>query len=637
MARIRAHKTNFSAGEVSPRFLGRGDLRAYENGASKLRNVFIHPSGSLSRRSGLRYVDRARGAGRLLAFEFNTEQVYLLVFTDRHCDVYRGGVAVASFISPWTATHLSQINWTQSADTLLVVHPDVPPKKINRTNEFDWHVADWVFHEQDERIQAPHYKFAGNDVTLDPSGVSGTITLKASKAVFFDAHVGVRFRLQDKEVQITAVPGGGEPYASATAHVKETLASAQPTIDWTESAFSSVHGWPVAVTFHQDRLVIGGSRDLPNRLWLSKSADLFNFDLGEGLDDEGIEFAILSDQVNAIRAVFSGRHLQVFTSGAEWMVTGDPLTPINIQLNRQTRIGLAVERTIPPRDVDGATLFVPRTGTQLREFLYTDVEQAYQASDLAMLAQHLIDSPVDIDFDQTARLCHVVMANGSMATLTIYRAEQVSAWTLQKTVGSFRAVAAIGDDTYVLVEREGGFFIEIFDKALNVDSGLTGTSQLPKTVWNGLGHLEGQTVKVLADGAVHADVVVEGGAITLNAPANTIQSGLGYTHVIEPLPPGLQNVGSGSQGSKMRPVSFTFRFQRTGSFHLDTGRGFVEIPFKRFGNSILDCPASEFSGDKTVRAFGWRCDGTKPLWRIEQDTPLPFTLLSVAAEISING
>lgn len=637
MARIRVHKTSFSAGELSPRLLGRGDLRAYENGASKLRNVFIHPSGSLSRRSGLRYVDTARGAGRLLSFEFNTEQVYLLVFTDRHCDVYRGGVAVADFITPWTAAHLSQINWTQSADTLLVVHPEVPPKKINRTNEFDWHVADWVFHEQDERIQAPHYKFAGGDVTLDPSGVSGTITLTASKAVFYDAHVGVRLRLQDKEVQVTAVPGGGEPYASATADVKETLASAEPTIDWTESAFSPVHGWPVAVTFHQDRLVIGGSRDLPNRLWLSKSADLFNFDLGEGLDDDGIEFAILSDQVNAVRAVFSGRHLQVFTSGAEWMVTGDPLTPINIQLNRQTRIGLAVERTVPPRDVDGATLFVPRTGTQLREFLYTDVEQAYQAGDLAMLSQHLIDSPVDIDFDQTARLCHVVMANGSMATLTIYRAEQVSGWTLQETAGSFRAVAAIGDDTYVLVEREGGFFIEVFDEALNVDSGLVGTSELPKAIWSGLNHLEGQTVKVLADGAVHADVVVEGGAVTLDQPANSIQSGIGYTHIIEPLPPGLQNVGAGSQGSKIRPVSFTFRLQQTGSLHLDTGRGFVEIPFKRFGDSILDCPASTFSGDKTVRAFGWRSDGTKPLWRIEQDAPFPFTLLSVSAEISINA
>src|SRR5690606_22363848 len=103
-------------------------------------------------------------------------------------------------------------------------------------------------------------------------------------------------------------------------------------------AFSSVRGYPITVAFHQDRLVIG-SRDLPNRLWFSQSGDLFNFNLGAGEDDEAIEFAILSDQVNAIRGIFSGRHLQVFTSGAEWMVTGDPLTPQTVQLKRQTRVG----------------------------------------------------------------------------------------------------------------------------------------------------------------------------------------------------------------------------------------------------------------------------------------------------------
>lgn len=88
----------------------------------------------------------------------------------------------------------------------------------------------------------------------------------------------------------------------------------------------------------------------------------------EGLDDEAIEFAILSDQVNAIRAVFSGRHLQVFTSGADFMVTGDPLTTANMKLKRQTRTGSPTGHYIPPRDVDGATLFVARNGRKLREF-----------------------------------------------------------------------------------------------------------------------------------------------------------------------------------------------------------------------------------------------------------------------------
>jgi hypothetical protein len=165
--------------------------------------------------------------------------------------------------------------------------------------------------------------------------------------------------------------------------------------------------------------VVGGSRDLPNRLWLSRSGDLFNFDLGTGLDDQAIEFGLLSDQVNAIRAVFSGRHLQVFTSGAEWMVTGDPMTPASIQLHRQTRIGSATTRMIQPVDVDGSTIFAARSGQAMHEYAYTDVQQAYQANDLALVAQaHLVQVPVAMAYDQTRRLLHVAMEGGWMATLT---------------------------------------------------------------------------------------------------------------------------------------------------------------------------------------------------------------------------
>ena len=313
----------------------------------------------------------------------------------------------------------------------------------------------------------------------------------------------------------------------ATCNIKETLTDTTATADWTEQAFSAARGYPVSVCFHQDRLVIGGSRDLPNRLWLSKSADLFDFDLGEGLDDESIEFPILSDQVNAIRQVFSGRHLQVFTSGAEWMVTGDPLTPTSIQLFRQTRVGSPVDRTVPPRDVDGATLFVPRSGPQLREFLFTDTEQAYQAADLAMLSSHLVDRPLEMDFDDAQRLLHIVMSNGSLATLTDYREEEVNGWTLQQTGGSFLSVAVAGETTYVLVERAAGVFIEAFSPGLQVDAGLTGTSGTPKQVWAGADHLEGQSVKVVADGAVRTDALVQGGTVTLDEPALIGRTGSG--------------------------------------------------------------------------------------------------------------
>ncbi|MEM9470097.1 MAG: hypothetical protein AAF988_08030, partial [Pseudomonadota bacterium] len=88
MTRIRQVETNFTAGEVSSDLLGRGDLVAYENGASKIRNMFIYPTGGLTRRSGLKYLDNAAGEGRLLPFEFNAEQTYLLVVTENQIDIY---------------------------------------------------------------------------------------------------------------------------------------------------------------------------------------------------------------------------------------------------------------------------------------------------------------------------------------------------------------------------------------------------------------------------------------------------------------------------------------------------------------------------------------------------------------------
>lgn len=628
---ITLTKTNFTAGELSLDMLGRGDLSAYANGAKKLRNVFIAPVGGVSRRAGLRHVDKARGPGRLIAFEFNTEQTYLLVLTDLHLDVYADGARVAGFATPWSAAQLAQLRWSQTADTLLVVHPDVAPRKITRTSHADWSIAEWKYFEKDGVVHQPTHKFAADEVTLQPSGTSGTVTLTASAAVFQAGHVGQRFRLQQKEVVITAVASA----TSATATVKQSLVSTSATQDWEEQALSPLRGWPVSVCFHQDRLVIGGSRDLPNRLWLSKSSDLFNFDLGDGKDDEAIEFALLSDQVNAIRAVFSGRHLQVFTSGAEWMVSGDPLTPSAIQLRRQTRIGSPVDRQVPPRDVDGATLYVSRNGTDLREFLYADVEQAYQSTDLAMLAKHLMVAPVDQDYDSGRRLFHVVMADGALGTVTIYRSEKVTAWTLHTTQGAFRSVAVVDDAVYVLVERANGTMVERFDDTLSLDAAMTGTAAEPKATWRGLDHLEGQGVRILADGGALEQAVVAGGAITLREPARDVQIGLAYTHEIEPLPPVVQAASGASAGAIMRLVRAHFRLLDTKALHIDTGKGLTAIPFRRFGRHQFDAAPPPFSGDVQIRAIGWRRDAFQPLWRIAQDVPLPCTVLAVATEMKV--
>jgi len=622
MARSRTLKTSFAAGEVAPELLGRPDLRATANGARRLRNVFIHPTGGVTRRPGLRHVAALPGPARLIAFEFNTEQTYLLVLTEGAMRVFIDDAQVAQVAGPWTEAMLPQLAWTQSADTLLLVHPEMPPQRITRTGHASWQVAPWSF------IAEPFYRFAAPEVTLTPSGTTGTVTLTASAPVFLDGHLGIRFRIGGKRLVVTAIASA----TSASANVEDMLADAATTTAWEEAAFSPARGWPVSLCFHQDRLVIGGSRDLPNRLWLSRSGDLFNFDLGTGLDDEAIEFGLVSDQVNAIRGLFSGQHLQVFTSGAEWMVTGTPLTPANIQLNRQTRIGSPVARMVSPVDVDGATIFAARNGRGIYEFVYTDLQQIYQANDLALVARHLVQDPVGLAYDQLRRLLHVAMADGTLATLTLYRAEEVTAWTRQETDGAFRALAEIQGTVWAVVERAGAMRLERFDETLALDAALTGTAAVPQDRWSGLSHLEGREATVVADGAPRGSARVIGDAVMLDPPAREVQVGLAFRHLVEPLPPDLATA-VGVRAAPLRLVSVTFRLLETASLAVDLGSGVRPMPFRRLDTPLLDAAPQRFTGDVRLRALGWRRDALATLWRIEDDTPLPMTLLSVITEM----
>jgi hypothetical protein len=580
----------------------------------------------------LRWVDGIEAKARLVAFEFNTEQAYLLVFTHLKMAVYMEDARIAVLATPWTEAMLPNLNWTQSADTLLVVHPDCEPQTITRTSHTHWTIARWYWFDVQNRRYQPHHKFASTFARLTPSGTSGSVTLTADEDVFTPEHVGARLRLNNKEVEITAVTTARK--ATATCH--ETLTDTASTKDWTEMAFSAARGWPVSVTFHQDRLVIGGSRDLPNRVWMSKTSAYFTFDPGTGLADESVDFAILSDQVNAIRTVFSGRTLQVFTTGAEWTVTGSPITPTSIAIHRQTRVGTPPSRAIPPRDVDGATLFIGAAGKELREFLFTDSEQAYQAADLAMLARHLMVDPVDMDYDASRRLIHLVMGDGTLATVTNYRAEQVTGWTRHETDGAFHAVCVVGEQVYVCIHRAGGWSVEAFDDAHAMDAALAGAAAAPKSRWSGLDHLEGREVKIMGDGAELPPATVSGGAVDLPYPVSSLRAGLPYIHEIAPLPAVSMGQGGVRQSKALRLIRASFRVLDTQALSVDTGRGPTPVPLKRLGPAgVLDSPPPAISGDVSVRAVGWRREALAPVWRVVQDTPLPCTILSVATEMKV--
>jgi hypothetical protein len=632
MSNLKSVKTNFTSGLISKDLYGRGDLSVYLNGARKLQNIINESTGGVSRRKGLKFIDDIGTKAKIISFEFNTEQKYLLCFLDKKMRVYMDDKCTYEMETPWSIDNLDRINWTQSADTLLVVHPDIEPMKITRSGHDLWSIEKWEYYSEEGNIFQPYFKFASSNKKITISGNGAEVTLISEEDYFIEAHKDIYFSINEGLVQIKSVISPRQVVAT----VKKSLSSYGDTVDWKEQVFSPIRGWPKSVTFHQDRLVIGGSRELPNRLWMSKSSDLFNFDLGEGLDDEAIEFAILSDQVNAIMDVISNRHLLVFTTGAEWMVTGKPLTPSGIELNRQSRNGFISSNYVPPQYVDGATLFVSKNGKQLREFLYTDVEQAYQSKDLTLLSGDILNNPVDSEYDISNNIIYFPLENGEMSCLTSYRREEVNAWSVNKTQGKFISIAVVGEETYFVIQRKDKFYLEKFSDDFYTDSSVEFISDEPKKTWCGLNHLEGDEVKILADGYIVGNQVVKDGEITLFENAINVKVGLAYEHIVEPLPFMLFDGAQTIPPKAFRIINSCFRIINSKSMVINIGRGYQDIPLSRIGlKKKFDQEETEFSGDIYLRSIGWITDVEKPMWSIKSDVPYGFTLLSTVIETKI--
>jgi hypothetical protein len=191
-----------------------------------------------------------------------------------------------------------------------------------------------------------------------------------------------------------------------------------------------------------------------------------------------------------------------------------------------------------------------------------------------------------------------------------------------------------------VVERAGRHFLERFDAGAVFDAAVSATAAAPQAAWTGLARLESRAVGVLADGAVRAPATVLGGAATIDPPATTVQVGLPFGHVIEPLPAEVVGAGGGggaaARTGPVRLVYATFRLLETRALSVDLGRGARPVPFRRLDTALLDAPPAAFTGDVTLRGLGWRRDSLAPLWRIEDDAPLSLTLLSVTTETRTN-
>lgn len=204
---------SFAGGEVSPSLYGRVDLEKYQTSLRRCRNFIVRQYGGVENRPGTRYVSPAKYSDRkcrLIPFQFNTEQTYVLEVGDHYFRVFMDGAQVvyssgASAGQPvdvatlWAAGDIDLLKYTQSADVMTVCHPNYPPIEIQRYAHDDWRTATVLTNG------GPFNTInVDESITVYASAATGSVTLTASAAIFKSWHVGNLFYAEQKNIDSTS-------------------------------------------------------------------------------------------------------------------------------------------------------------------------------------------------------------------------------------------------------------------------------------------------------------------------------------------------------------------------------------------------------------------------------------------------
>lgn len=464
MADFIKTQNSFANGEIGPEFYTHDNI----NGLSKLENMDVLSGGGLVRRSGLRSVCPLSGRARLISFSVSDGEEYLIALTDRHMYIYRDDEKYQDLITPWTYDDLSHIQHAQRFGTMIFVHPDFIPQVLRKSGD-RFYISDFAFarNDADMTLYIPFVSFddaSGITITVTSCDLGNNYATFTTNVDFWTPNnVNGRLCLLGKQWLV-------HEYISPTQIIAYTNGTysipSSPISDWREAAFSARRGWPRSITFHQDRLVFGGSRDWPSGIWMSQVGRHNNFDVGTGLDDEAIFVTLMSQQRQHICTTVSSDNLQILTTVGEWAISNSPLTPSAVDIKQHTSVGSYSVRNLPPQTIEGATIFVAANGCDIRELGLDELGENYRANDLSAFSKHIMCTPIDMAYNSSCRRLYVVRSDGVMAVLNQNASLGISAWSTYTTAGRFLSVSVCDGKTYVVVSRGDTVFLECFDSSV---------------------------------------------------------------------------------------------------------------------------------------------------------------------------
>ena len=555
----------FGGGEVSSEFYAKNNSDCL----SKLENVDVLESGGLKRRAGLKKIKTVTNGSIIVPFAVSESEKYLLVIHNQVIDVYQNDTKIAYINAPWHTADLQKLQYAQRFNKMFFVHSDYSPRILTKGSTgfnlsgFDFKV------NSDASVNMPFVRFddtVGISISITSSNLGNNYATFTTNVNFWtQSSVGERLDVNGQQWVVFSVQD--ERVATVFTNGGYTIPG-YAIYDWYESVFNDKRGWPCCISFHQNRLIFGGTKFLPNCLWMSKVGDYYNFDVGTGLDDEAIYITLLSAQHHQICTIVSSDKLQILTSVGEWAIANSPLTPSNVDIKQHTSIGSLSTRYLPPQKIESNTVFVSESGKNIRELDLDALNENYHATDLCVCAKHLINNPISMAYNQKLHQLYVVMNSGIMAVLNRHVAQNISAWTTYSTDGNFKYVSVMDNSTYVIVDRNGTNSLEKFDESCFNDAE---------------------------------------------------EYNFNYTISAFPM------IVNGHSPKKLRARKISMRVINTKTLFVNGER--VKIP-----NYVYDDNHPGFCGDLSINLLGGQNNVMEPLWTISSSEQLPATILSVTID-----
>lgn len=488
------------------------------------------------------------------------------------------------------------------------------------------------------------------------STVSNTLSISGAKnTVNWTAVSGASYY----RIYKSTTPGGVYGYIGRTTNTNFVDNNITPdttrTAPESEGAFDAASDYPRCCTYFEQRRVFASTINDPQTVWMTQTGTESNLlSSVPSRDSDAIRFRMASRDHNSILHVVPMNDLIILTSAAEWRAyapNGDPVTPSSLVIRTQSFSGSS---DVPPALTAGSMIYVQQGGWSLRELAYSWESQSYKSTDITAMAPHLFESQavVDMAFQRVpVPVLWVVMDSGQLVSCTYMPEHKVIAFAKHNTPGGyFESVTTLveGDEdaVYFVVRRtdDNGETVRMVERLGNmrqvtdlaysyrVDCGLS-YDGAAVTSLSGLWHLEGQTVSVLTDGAVHPDVTVTSGSITLDYSASVVHVGLGFTATAETMPLAFE-APDGGIGNVKNVNGVTVRVKNTSGIKVGPDSDSLVDSTVRSGEMYGVAPAAVTGIIDIPILPSWTEEGTILL---VQDSPLHAIVQSISFDVAIDA